>query len=457
MSLTNFVRWGNWPNGEPRLFGIERVVKWEATPAYSSDGAEYLYTTYRVGVQAYVGPYGLCMRAPDTTFEGARMPGPHAPAGIPPLAAETIALMKQQILEPRQLLTVSIGDVEVLRSPLRRPAGDREYLTDARNGPFPLAFHVLQIHGFKNALVYFEVETHIVECEAPTMLSHRWEETHEIDELAYTTKIITGRAVFRADLLRDSVGRGVIGPDNFRGHLAASHPIPVNFKREAVKVTVTSDGLQLQYTFRDVEQPVNLPSGGPVRKLKGTFYTRIANNGGSTKIDPSKSLKENTFDVGFNAVARYMAWGLSEVTLHLQCWGARTATRQQLINVCVKAAVAFNFADPTKRATFTDSKWAIDVFDKYVELYQTYTVDGNVAQMTGGWGILSRLQNFPEDIPGTTIATNADNPRPPHGGYRGTYIGRVVAQALADPCSVALNAGARPDATTETVYPAASS
>ena len=403
-------------------FQVERVVKWEHHPVYSEDGVDFLYNHITLGVVAVFN-----YAASATNARG----------GFGDVAPLSVKNLRHLMLQPRQQLTVRVGAVTVLESPARRKnkAGDFVsnpvfYPCDAKNGPNPLAFNVLSIEGVKTMVVYFEVETWINDCDGPPpFVSHRWQMQHEIDELHYTTRVVTGTIVFRRDYMLNFPGQTRTEADDFRARLA--HPIPANFKREQVNVVMASDGVSCYYSFVDREQTLNLGQKNPVVKIEGTWAAGY-------------------YDDGVWSVAKRY------VTLNIRVWGRRTSTRQQLINACSRAFAAFGFHNlPGDSPTlYWKVDLAVDVVDKFVEmtagvftagapdtLWQRYFKD---VYKIG----LKNLANFAEDIGDVAKIADGVNPRPPNGGgTRGTWAKRMVAQVLSNPCVPA----ARPPATESAV------
>lgn len=401
----NFVRYNDFE------LGIERVVRWEQRAVYDESGVDFLYNHITIGVQCVVSPAELATK----TAEGAWAP-------------VTIADLRSLLMIPRRDLLVRIGDYTVIQSPAERPNADRPFQTDCKNGPQPLAFNVLHIIGPKTAICYYEIETWVNDCVdalTPVLLSHRWEMAHEIDDRFYTTRTISGTAVFRSDFLLDDPIRGNRTPDNFRTYF--NHPIPDNFKRDSVRVTASPDGLALRYQIRDVEQDVNLGINNPVVKIQGSYRFGLHSPGGNYAL---------------------FQYGHTYVGLAIQVWGKRTSTKQQLINACVQAALAFKFCDPRVRASYFKSDWVVHLDKRYVELSMGAMIDGNTVSMISGafdagaaiGGGFQFFNAFPEGIPGVADDASTNNPRPPTAGVRGTYVGRLALQALSQPCTAPLAA-----------------
>src|SRR5262249_13744541 len=138
-------------------FEIAHISKWDEDLALSDDGTDGLYDHVHIGLTCVFNPKAT------TSRDGA-------------LAVQSIAELRAKMLAPRGKLVLKFGNTIVLQSPGLSPGGNM-LPCDAKNGPIPIAFRVMEITGFKTAIVYFEVETWVRLCPAGTkaVLSHRWE------------------------------------------------------------------------------------------------------------------------------------------------------------------------------------------------------------------------------------------------------------------------------------------
>jgi hypothetical protein len=382
-------------------FELEHISRWEEKAVYSDDGADFLYVHVTIGVQAVWNP------SATRNNDGDR-------------AAASFAALRQVMLTPRRQLKVDVGGTVVLEAPGVRPGGDRNFVVDAKNGPQPLAFQVLEVRGVKTAVIYWECECYINACCNSALLSHRWEMTHEISEMFITTRRITGRAVFRSDFLRDYPGQPVRYPDDWRVRLF--HPIPDGFQRDSINVVAASDGLSAQYQIVDQEQWLNRSVRSPVVRIQGEWKTGIV--GGGYPYDPT--------DLG----SRYVAFSI-------RVWGSRKSTRQSLIDACFKGAAAFNLDNRgfglLQRRSYYNVDLTVNVVEKEAQLTVGYFTGGAIGRVLNWFNPafdeaekLSR--DFPEDMVNLGQVAATDNPRPPTAGCRGGYVGRMVAQALLGRC-----------------------
>ena len=399
---------------------LEHINSWDQRPVYSEDGADYLYTHHRISLTAVFSPTtaaqlqaGLTRDTPTLQDVDLLLGGINPAARFPGNFRDLSAALKTQ----RAQLLIVIGGKEVLRSPLMRPQGDRAFVCDARNGPNPLSVQVTEIRGTKTAVVHFEIECWVNDVNVSNrnpLLSHRWESAEEIDSLFYSTRTITGRAVFRADVLRDDAVRAALQPDDFR--VGLFHPIPSRFQRKRINVTEASDGLSVQYTVVDKQQPVNLGLNSPIARIKGTWRS------------------------GFDHTNAKGWYPKAFVSATVQLWGVPDATRQQLLDAAAKVMAAYRL---TPQAN-TGAKWyykadyTVDMIDKYAEFTVGVFMGGGNITPRIGFGLFNTSTfgnradpaNFPEAIDGVTTTGDGANPRPKVAGARGGYLSRMIAQSL---------------------------
>lgn len=397
---------------------IEHIQRWDMRPIYDESSAQKHLLHVHIGVQAVWNPQAS-----------------RSELGKP--ALESIDALKQQMTTPRQRLTITIGGVVVLQSPLPVDGVAGAFHTqDGRTGPNPIAFNVIEIMGIKTCLAYFEIETWIPNPCPGTLtavLGHRWKMSHEYDEFMYCTRHIEGRAVFRGDLMAQ---RG-INPDFFRDFLM--HPIPPRFKRRVPQVELSEDGLELRYHVIDEQQPINLKSQDPadngehdVVKVRGVWKC------GFTKAHL------------IGGIARY-------ISMTAEAWGRSRSGRTAPIRAILKMVAAFGFADLFSAPTYYKMDLTVDLWDKYARIDCGLIIDsaaGNaltdISSFVGlnvGVNIEpfrlgdkffngSGVTRFPDEIFGvTTIDDTVANPFLPYSrGSRGRDLEQLVAQVLLTPC-----------------------
>lgn len=213
----------------------------------------------------------------DPDLEGANLIVPDGQLSVP----ELLLLIEARLEVPRKPLVlwsyVSAGagppkKVVLLRSPPPLPGGARmanfeqpqpqqpvEYAeVDIRVGPTPTLSWVNFDHGSGTALVGFAVATDIPlrNDHDAVLLANQWEMKHGLDQDYYSIHEVTGRAVFRKDLLKF---KGTT-PDLLR-HMFV-HPVPLGFRRHQIDVRQDPTGHAVDYFIQDVEQPADQPGVG---------------------------------------------------------------------------------------------------------------------------------------------------------------------------------------------------
>lgn len=305
--------------------GVVETFAFDCTAVYDDSGVDYLYTKFEIVVRAVVNGqvlvnnFGANQNGPVMSYEfgaqdftigqGAFRPRPQVPVapqsyGVPPDGAGTIqapasrlrdvmakpnaaplthVAVRHRLQTPRAKLYVFGGaptdnlattrsKILMLESP--SPGG---YVTDCKNGPVPKVLSVNQTYGDATTMmVDFAVETYVNESGtngvslAGALLSNRFLQTHVIDDAGYTAVVTAGLAVFRTDFLY----KFLESPDQRRSLIFI--PIAPGFVRENIQVTGREDVTGIEYSFRDVQQPVRFPAGPFARAGKISAFHRQA-------------------------------------------------------------------------------------------------------------------------------------------------------------------------------------
>ncbi len=392
---------------------IEHVVSYEQTPVYDPSGVDYLYTHHRISVRSVWNPAA-------TTDIGSNA------------AATAIESLRATLMTPRGVLEFSVpgypntavGTQPIIISPQLDPNDDR-YPCDANNGPKPVGEPIITICGNKTAIVEFTVETWVNDCAASRpILSDRWEMSQDIDEDCYTTRTVTGTAIFRTDWLASRInGPLPASPDDFRGWLA--HPIPNNFKRTRISVRVSSDNTTLQYSYVDVEQPSNIRAG--FQRVTRIAVTVTSHEGVST-MNPLR--------------AGQFAFPRRRLVFNIRVWGRRTATRADLGNAIAQIGARFRLNGATVMNQFIpaffwqETSFVYDAYNRYMECRADADASGIFARLTevAGVGPFS-FDGDPTSAEPVVTTANGPTSNPTHFGTRGTWLQRCVAQVLSEPCT----------------------
>lgn len=400
---------------------IERITQWSDRNIYSEDNTERLYRHVVMSVQFVINP-----RA--TTVENARS------------APEAILALKTALLTPRKSLVVTMGATEVLRSPaaatvltmptMQAPDGTRTYHVDAKGGPHPIHCDVIQVFGTKTFVGTFTIETWLADdtvrregAQSP-LISHRWEVENDLDEGYFCRRIISGRAIFRADFLYELTAFGDYRqverrPSDYMAYLAP--PVPIDYKREPITTRVSSDGLSVSYTIVDQEQPTVLAAQWPVGAIDAVWRSGHSRPG----MLPTATVGYTSFVV--------------------QVTGRRDARivggasrRQDLINMAILTLQRFGLRDPLNVGMYYQADITVHLVKKMVELSCSYRLSGVADNVVGGavmplqaiGGDITR--DFPEDVGDILIASRFTPAARPPGGVYGSGQTQLRTQSLRD-------------------------
>jgi hypothetical protein len=430
------------------------------------DGPTYKWTRWRIHVQAVYNPrvtsYNL-----QSSAQGPRPDLIAEEAGNNP--AFTDSIIRHRLAQPRKKLVYTAarpplgfagatpnvnldgyGDVSgpltILDCPpslsptnpnFSQDATKDRYRTDANNGPTPFLNDLRPLPGGVNTKTWFvdwAVEACVSDClnyySNPTpIVSQRWRMAHDIDRLGYCTRITTGHAVFRTDVLLATQTT----PDQYRAALL--HPIPTGFRREKVRAVAHEDGNRIDYTFQDVEQGADILQAG-VADIRARWHI--------SKDDPS--WEERIFGGGRawragNLLAALRGGlGTQEVSLVIEVWGNRSATKRSLSAVAHRVLqIKFPQASGRFGVAYDLSG---DMMERYVRLRVVYRAPPFTASWEAMGGQLANRypELFDDDI-GEIASAAARVGKAPVGasdpankGARGTYLANAVAEALQESC-----------------------
>lgn len=350
---------------------------------YDESGIDYLYTRFRITVEAIWNPAAT----QDISVIG------HAPP-----ASESFTNVGNALRQPRQSLSIVIPNhnpdvnsgagVPLITSPAapnfsgtdgQTVTGTR-YLTDAKNGPIVIGNPVIQFTAEKTARISHTVETWLVECSNQRpCVSNRFSMRKTRNQDYFETRIIAGTAIFRSDMLysaaRDANGnlQPRMYPSQFLWQLVPR--CPWGFKRVACDPFQHEDGITLDYHVEDVQQPLGISPTAQwfISRIEGSFsdghtvaqlpmntarhllgYSEaneslqgsIARAGGSQAPGVSALVSAFRFDrwVGFgSSVASDVQNSFPSriVTLELRAYGTPLATKANLLTAIL--AVAGNY------------------------------------------------------------------------------------------------------------------
>lgn len=304
---------------------------------YDDSGTDYLCTKFDIGVQFLVTEDTVFMLMPD--LEG-RM---SSPAGV-------LAMAHRKLLQPRKRLKFEFNGVDFIPE----PAGV-DGTVDVKNGPMPQSFTPIQItnttwlcqyHIVAHYRIYYDLANLAgsqINDNLPgnVVLSHRWGERVQINDLEMTTRVRTGKFMIRSDneegLVADAVRRqtAVFGP-------------PAGFLRHASEYSIDPSGLAIQYSLTDREQ-FRMPPD-PAYRAQGEYSEE------GTKADGKR--------IGSCWVRLWGAKDTPQWKLLSTAFGVVSATLDS------KGATFFN-AKPHLRGLVLASSFRWGMYDNWVEARMT--------------------------------------------------------------------------------------
>lgn len=466
------------------------------------DGPTYLYTRWIIRVRGVFNPGATSFTTAggDPRFGGNPAQPEKSPGFNPAWTDNSVRLMLQQ---PRGLLHYSaagpdaFGDADfgqgqdltilALTDSTISTSGSSKTLTDANNGPFPLEINIRRISGTVSFNVDFTIQCDINECyrvysEPAFVLSNRWQMTHDVNEHAFTVRHVQGRAIFRTDVMLSQE----IKPDDYRA--AFFFPVPENFKRQNINVSVNPDGNECHYSFSDVEQSHNIICKKNVTKIEAWANISVSQGSleqgvvalakaakraamhplreaaRSTTVAPGAAAGAAMAGIELASSAAAIEYGLlprATIAVNVRVWGNRLSTRKDLEQVSAKVialklpqlqkGIVFNIPLPginipialvgLGRLVYgTDANNNYDLMGRYVDASITLHC-GPISSFFNAPAalIVGLSKRFPELLDDNIgdIATTKDTKgyaMPNDSGSRGTYTEFCVAQALQNIC-----------------------
>jgi hypothetical protein len=448
----------------PVDLAVEHTSEVSIRAVYDSSGLDYLYDEITVGVVCVFNPAAVATKS------------------IPPFAAAdrlgvTVNNLKHTLLIPRQQLQLTLGTDRTFTAPLDHPLRDAQghpvldgqgnqvvgpLPCDPGGGPFPEECRIMEVIGDKTAVVLYRIRFHTLDCTGNFVLSNRWRVSSDTDGVSYlTTRVIEGRAVLRADFALGQSPTVLI--DQFRAAFVLSPP--PGFIRKRVHVTATEDGRELVYQVIDREQRLNLGTKSPAVRVEGYATAGVDVPIGKAQALGTYALRAQAAAAGNRFLRGVIAGAWESLAGHV---GQLIPTPKANCIVRVTGKAGVNYADLVKLAV----QIALDRFANYqlnntlfvVSAYITQALDNEQAPyvelrmefLVTGFNVLTAIldpvanavnfMNFKAEVegPNNSLGGNAlrlsgghgNPPLPASNQTRGTWIGFLVSQALAVPCSV---------------------
>lgn len=408
--------------------------------------------------------------------------------------AESKRDLESRLMKPRQQFILSFpgaggDDIEVMRVPA---AG---FTVDAANGPIPLGVNVVKVYGARAFHVEWAVQLHVNESSrfggaASVLLSHRYRQESTLDTNYFETRTIQGRAIFRTDRLAQLN----VAPDDYRAWLWPS--VPLGFKLEDAYVVADEDGTAVDYVavlrqqFLNIQianvtniravhtsgmigpgledYAFNMAEAGLDWASAGAAQVDRLGRAGSEIVDGLKGADPGKFisagaqatgaaiDAARNHLHLVNAWRRnvprSVNNFSIDVWGSPLATRKQLTEV---AFTIMNGRLSEMQQKFGSNRSVMvshDLMQPHVHLEASFTAGAvqSVAGLVANNAAAVPYFNFPDadDIIGVASKNPVQVNQPPNQhGTRGTYLGRLMAQALQGafdtPAAVSTPANAR--------------
>lgn len=238
-------------------------------------GVDHYVTRFDIGMECIINKAFLTYLAPRYA------------AYNPANAADLMSLIRQDLFQHRKAISFTFNGVNLIPGRTAAPivtSGNNQQLAgtvDSKNGPQVLSCQVASL-GEETFLLIFRVVTwwkesnRLLEGVSPTtvnqptndVLYNRWSETVEIDDCLYTRRIRDGAYKIRSD------SNSALQVDRHRANMAAIG-VPVGFRRENSRFTVTPDGLCIKYRVVDKEFYKVPPN--PAYKATGEFTLSFVN------------------------------------------------------------------------------------------------------------------------------------------------------------------------------------
>lgn len=437
------------------LIGTGDLVR---QPVYDDSG-NYRYTLWTIPVLGWFNPATNAYALPGGGQAGGAFGDPISAAGQNQLPAITDVALRRYLMEPRRVLTYSVGDNIVLQTPLQQAdkvqfnlpgtSPNVAFKADATTGPTPRYCRVTRVSGRKTFQVSYVIEAAVVEDELFTaspsvMLSHTWAVSSNLDENFYETRVIRGTATFRVDLL---LARGNV-PDDFRAYL--SQPIENGFKRDSVDVDILEDGTGVRYTVVDRRKALSVVADSSVSRVEATMASNvykpsnaIAAMGGIIPLVSAGGYLQIAQVVGNIIAAAVPRMGI-EITARV--WGKPNANKTTLSAVAfqimtLKLSGVFGGVVGAARGAMAGSTTSIlwDMAGRYVEAHAivqspTLNVGGNIDVGTISIPDVRSYMPGQDDIAGVLVGGALGNALPDNDkGMRGDSLTSLVSAALRQP------------------------
>lgn len=256
-------------------FNVIQTVSWERT-RIRDEANNYLYTHHDFTVDVNYHPVLAAYTRPGK-FNAAPVATPGASPGATDLALLT------RLLQPRGLLRVTAGGTVVLETPafIAGDAGKR-YDCDVRGGPSVEMVGVPLQVGYKHWVVRLHFIADVRDYpekydDKNAVISNLWTSEETIDYQRRSVRRFAGRAILRADIMRN----GRVNANSFRDLFLFA--CPNHYQRQVVHVQMSEDGTELHWMFEDTMRGYDLGLGSPIVDIE-CYRTGTVARGSPAKL-----------------------------------------------------------------------------------------------------------------------------------------------------------------------------
>lgn len=438
-------------------FATVRTEEFSVTPVMDPSGKHFECSRIDLSIVAVVADVAAATGKRRPAAVGAGFEGDRLPYSMNRLVPF--------LTTPRRHVKYVVGGVTILDLPQLDRNG-RRLSCDPKGGPFCRTAKFAQIAGDQSAVLTYAVTCY--DSRSPNyVLSHAWDVQSSLDEHGYTTRVTAGTARFRKDFLDarrvgGDVNEQTLQPDFFR---KALFPVcPSDMRRVHVEVTQPRSADEVSYVVVDKEVTFGLGRDDDCVKVDGTVtaYSSYA-------IKSTKSAAGLGVSVGLDALAQNAddilkkvldaAIPQSTAVGVVRAYGRKGADRKRLAHVAkafvldrfwpvLKQANAFGQDPNSKLPQWSaisgvavshsvhseEAPWAEVRLDLF--LTNPYVLDFTRQGINTGGPIFDTLFNLSDEYGwdrGGKLAspTTLSGPHlPAAGNTRGTWIARLVSQAL---------------------------
>lgn len=431
-----------------------RTGEYSVRPVYDRSGLQWECNEITLDITGIVSEVSIASNKPFPLAPGGpsvKFVGGGGFANVGDSLPFTLWNTKDSLSKPQQVLQFIVDNETVIDLP--RPLNDGTRLScDPKGGPFPQRAHYSNFSGDKMAVLSFRVVAYDTNCDN-YILSHAWRIVSSMDQHGITTRTVQGVATFRRDFLINED----LQPDDFRKWL---FPFSASgTRRVGAQVEQPDGGDTIVYTVVDREVQYGLGLSSESVEVSGSITSSV-----DLPIKDLQSALTTAGAVAMNIMNPFATIGtLITLTVPLQknigiarAIGRKGASREGL------AALAANFIVDRFRKIIIDTRFCLPYcgvthnidsdHNPFAEVRMeilglTKTAVSAVLEANPTIGInVSNEYNLgggvgPFDFgPARLLNGNSQGPRLASSeNSRGTWLHRMVSQALTEPSDTTCN------------------